>query len=269
MLDGSLLIRIFFISLFFFTIPSILLSAPIIIAHRGGALISPENTKAALQKSIKANISYIELDIQLSKDGIPILFHDDTLSRLTEGMIDEPVTRFKLKELKSIDIGSWFSSKYHSERILSLEEAFSIVPPHVGLMIEIKDCAVDHSTFIQAVNTVLKKAKETHEKVVVGSLTPALIKELLKNPPPYPLLGIVDTLHDALEFSMLNINHLAVNVDLFHNPTFISIIENKDYKLWSWVVNNKKDLNILSQYPIEAYITDDYIALNEIVAKSN
>lgn len=269
MFDRSLLhTSVYFIALVFL-LPSVLFASPIIIAHRGGARISPENTSAAFNRSVKANIPYIEFDVQMSKDGIPVVFHDDTLTRLTDGMIDDPIARFTLKDLKSIDIGSWFSSKYHEERILTLKEAFEIIPPNTGLMVELKDNEADNKAFVKAVNKVFNNFSLTHPQVVVGSLSPAIVKELLLNKPPYPIIGIVDALADAIEFSILDLKHLAVNVDLFKVPTFISLIKNRDYKLWSWVVNSKEDLNILAGFPIEGYITDDYISMKDYLTMSN
>ena len=240
MLDGSFLFKYIFFLVLVIISPSVLFTAPIIIAHRGGAALSPENTRAAFHKSLKANIPYIEFDVQISKDGIPVVFHDETFERLTDGMIDDPIEKFTLKGLKSIDIGSWFSPKYHEERILTLKEAFEIIPPNTGIMVELKDNKTDNKAFVKAVNKVFSNFILTHHQVVVGSLSPALVKELLSSNSPYPVVGIVDELADAIEFSVLDLKHLAVNVDLFTIPTFISLIENRNYKLWSWVVNSKE-----------------------------
>src|SRR2546421_12802712 len=55
------------------------------IAHRGGSRLAPENTLAAFRNALTLPVETIELDVQMSRDGYPIVFHDNTLERLTDG----------------------------------------------------------------------------------------------------------------------------------------------------------------------------------------
>ena len=58
---------------------------PMLIAHRGGSLEAPENTLAAFRHAIEVGAKYVELDVQMSKDGVLVVIHDDTLDRTTNG----------------------------------------------------------------------------------------------------------------------------------------------------------------------------------------
>ncbi len=89
-------------------------------AHRGASHYAPENTFAAFYKGLELGAQGIETDIQVTKDKKFVLFHDDTLKRITGD--DALVKDYSLDELKQKDFGSWFSHIYKAERILTLQE---------------------------------------------------------------------------------------------------------------------------------------------------
>ncbi len=55
------------------------------VAHRGGSSLAPENTLAAFRNALRYPVDAIELDVQMSSDGRAVVFHDETIERLTEG----------------------------------------------------------------------------------------------------------------------------------------------------------------------------------------
>ena len=61
------------------------MNSPLLIAHRGGAAEAPENMLAAFRYSLSLGIRWFELDVQMSKDGVPVVIHDETLDRTTNG----------------------------------------------------------------------------------------------------------------------------------------------------------------------------------------
>ncbi len=110
--------------------------APLVIAHRGASGYHPENTMAAFSRAVALGADMIECDIQLSKDGIPMVIHDEELSRTTNGK--GFVRDFTAKELQKLDAGSWFSQKNAGERIPTLQEVLHFVKGKVSINIEIK-----------------------------------------------------------------------------------------------------------------------------------
>lgn len=91
------------------------------IAHRGWSGKAPENTLTAIVKALNhPQIDGIEIDVQLSKDGIPVIIHDFTLERTTSGR--GKVGDQTYAELENLDAGSWFSREYADEKIPSLEQ---------------------------------------------------------------------------------------------------------------------------------------------------
>jgi glycerophosphoryl diester phosphodiesterase len=96
-----------------------------IIAHRGFSAAAPENTLAAIEAAIAAGADALEFDVHVSRDGTPVLFHDATLKRTTDGR--GPLKDHSLAELRALDAGSWFGRGFAGERIPSLAEALECV----------------------------------------------------------------------------------------------------------------------------------------------
>lgn len=111
----------------------------LLIAHRGGAALAPENTLAACKNVIKIGVDFIELDVWKSVDGHLVAIHDDTVDRTTNGTGKGDI--FTLEELKELDAGSKFSPEFADEKIPTLKEALELVSDeeiHTGICIEIK-----------------------------------------------------------------------------------------------------------------------------------
>jgi glycerophosphoryl diester phosphodiesterase len=108
----------------------------LVIAHRGASYDAPENTMSAFELAHRRQADMIELDVQLSKDSVPVVFHDDSLNKKSTGK--GPVHSLTVKELKQLDSGSWYSSEFAGEQILLLEEVLAWAKGKILLNIEIK-----------------------------------------------------------------------------------------------------------------------------------
>lgn len=111
-----------------------------IIAHRGASAYYPENTLASFDGAIRLGAEMVELDVQLTRDGEVIVFHDDTLSRCTDGR--GRTADHRLSELKKLDAGIRFGAEFRGTRIPTLEEALSFCGGKIAVNIEIKAGAV-------------------------------------------------------------------------------------------------------------------------------
>ncbi|TJY69210.1 esterase [Arthrobacter sp. CAU 1506] len=118
--------------------------APLLIGHRGAAGTAPENTVAAFKDGRASGADFFEIDVQLSADGVPFLFHDDTPARTTnvEDVFPErasdPITSFTWAELQQLDAGSYFGAEFAGERIPHLDDAAKVATVNTGVYIEIK-----------------------------------------------------------------------------------------------------------------------------------
>jgi glycerophosphoryl diester phosphodiesterase len=114
---------------------------PTIIGHRGARTNAPENTLAGLRRAHQEGATWVEFDVKLTKDGIPILIHDETLERTTNGR--GPVRDLPLAAIKLVDAGcpQVFGGRFKGERIPTLEESLALLRElGMGFNIEIKPC---------------------------------------------------------------------------------------------------------------------------------
>ncbi|MGL6065411.1 MAG: glycerophosphodiester phosphodiesterase [Fusobacteriaceae bacterium] len=137
-----------------------------VFAHRGASALSPENTLVAFKKAIELGAKGIELDVQLSKDGVVMVMHDDTLDRTTNGK--GRLEKFNLEELKKLDSGFWYDKSYCEEKIPTLEEVIKILPENVRLNIEFKPDKKNVSKIAQEVYKILERYN-CSEQVIISS----------------------------------------------------------------------------------------------------
>ncbi|MBT3660936.1 MAG: glycerophosphodiester phosphodiesterase [Rhodospirillaceae bacterium] len=108
-----------------------------VIGHRGAAGHAPENTLASLRKAAELGVRWVEFDVMLSGDGVPVLFHDDKLARTTNGR--GWLAGHDLAALKRLDSGSWFGPRFAGEPIATLSEALVVLSElGLGANIEVK-----------------------------------------------------------------------------------------------------------------------------------
>lgn len=108
---------------------------PHIVAHRGGGILAPENTLAAIDVAISSGHKMIELDAKLARDGQIFLLHDDTLERTSNGW--GIAGQLMWDELSQLDVGSWYGAAYCGESLPLLSAVAARCVKH-GLMVNIE-----------------------------------------------------------------------------------------------------------------------------------
>ncbi len=105
-------------------------------AHRGASGIAPENTLAAVRRAWELGAGMVEVDLQLTRDGHWVVFHDTRLERTSSGQ--GPLHARLLAELRALDAGSWFGPDFQNERIPTLEELLLVARGRLRLNLELK-----------------------------------------------------------------------------------------------------------------------------------
>lgn len=165
------------------TIPS---GLPTVIGHRGAAAEAPENTLAGLRRARHSGARWVEVDAKLSGDGVPILFHDETLERTTDG--SGPVHGRSFGELRRLDAGAWFADGHAGERIPSLDEALDLcLALGLGLNLEIKPCAGRERETAAAVVAALRaRAAEDLPPLLLSSFRRVCLEAAAELAPDLP-----------------------------------------------------------------------------------
>ncbi|KJF27416.1 hypothetical protein TZ02_08700 [Clostridium aceticum] len=170
------------------------------MAHRGWSSRGPENTLYAIELALKEKkIDKIEIDVQMTKDGIIVLHHDFELGRTSNGK--GLISEYSYEELLKLDFGGWFSADFTGERILTLKEVLDLIGNTKDLIIEIKKggsmyphiatelCHVLKpyslkNIYVKSFNhEVVKEVADINHKIKTGILIygkPVLLKEQMK-----------------------------------------------------------------------------------------
>ncbi len=114
---------------------------PTIIGHRGARSNAPENTLAGLRRAHEEGARWVEFDVKLTKDNVPILLHDETLDRTSNGR--GAARDLPLESIKLVDAGcpAVFGDRFKGERIPTLAEALSLMLKlDMGFNLEVKPC---------------------------------------------------------------------------------------------------------------------------------
>jgi glycerophosphoryl diester phosphodiesterase len=115
------------------------LTIPHVIGHRGAAAHAPENTLAGFRRAKALGCGMVEFDVKLTRNRVPILMHDDTLERTTNGQ--GAVMNADFAAIRTLDAGRYFSPDFTGERIPTLEEALKLaLELDLAVNIEIKPC---------------------------------------------------------------------------------------------------------------------------------
>ncbi len=93
--------------------------AAVIVGHRGDRAEAPENTMPSLELAMD-ELDFVETDVQLSRDGVPVLFHDTDLERVTGDR--RSVGELDLAELAELDVGAWYGREFAGERMPTLAQ---------------------------------------------------------------------------------------------------------------------------------------------------
>ena len=146
------------------------LKIPKIIGHRGCASYAPENTLEGLHTAADMGVEWVELDVKLTKDDIPVIFHDDTVERTTNG--SGALKDFTLQELKELDAGSWFAEGFYGCTIPTLEEAVDVLLERdLGLNLEIKPCPGREKESAEIALDMLSTIWDDHDKLLISSFS--------------------------------------------------------------------------------------------------
>src|SRR5215210_4106815 len=123
------------------------LEGPVLnIGHRGASAYAPEHTFASYDLALEQGADYIEIDLQMTADGVLVAMHDKTLNRTADAPEGVPerycrglVSKKTLEQIKMCDVGSWFGPEYAGEQIPTLDEIFERYGTSVNYYIETKN----------------------------------------------------------------------------------------------------------------------------------
>jgi glycerophosphoryl diester phosphodiesterase len=229
---------------------------PQVIAHRGSSGQAPENTLASLHLAGQQGIKWVEIDVMLSGDGIPVIFHDDYLSRTTNG--EGLIHKTPLAQLKLLDAGSWKGEEYHQESIPTLREAIEVISQYgMGLNLELKPCeGLEEETSAASID-ILKQYWPKKLPLLLSSFNYfSLISAKVLWPEVdrgYNVSAIPKTWRERLEY--LDCSGLHIHQSFF-DAEQVSEIKAAGYKVLAFTINNECLALELYEQGLDAVFSD-------------
>ncbi|CCB87413.1 MULTISPECIES: glycerophosphodiester phosphodiesterase [Parachlamydia] len=242
--------------------PNLPLTAPIAnIAHRGNSKDAPENTLCAFQQALDIGVDYIEIDVHLTKDGIPIVIHDLFLSR-TLPHARGSVADFSFSELQKWDAGIWFDPNFAGQKVPSLEDVLVLCRGKCGLMVEIKEGSASPNELAEV---VLKIISAEANKVVVGSLSSEIMKALRERQSSQPLVSIIEEEKEWQQHVQYEPDIVAMHYGLI-TQRMLSLLKQMKKKVWVWTVDDPGMMNYLIQAHVDGIISNCPRELKQVLS---
>jgi glycerophosphoryl diester phosphodiesterase len=211
------------------------------MAHRGWSGKAPENTMTAIRLALaEPAIQAMEIDVQLSRDGVPVLIHDFTLGRTTNGK--GLVKNHTLEELRELDAGSWLDEKFAGERIPTLEEALLAVKGRCTLNIELKATSDMYPGIAEKVLELLEQHDMKHE-VYITSFDHDLIRQV-RELDATVLTGLIVSGRPVLMMEQLQeagANILSMGYPYLTRELTVEAIE-RGYKVVAWTLDDPEHI---------------------------
>ncbi|WP_099159451.1 glycerophosphodiester phosphodiesterase [Virgibacillus ndiopensis] len=217
------------------------------VAHRGYSAMYPENTLSSFQAAIDLGYSHMELDVHLSKDGVPVVMHDHTIDRMTNGSGE--IRDYTLKELQQFVIND-------EERIPTLEEVLILAKDCIIVSIELKHPKL-YKGIEEKLYDVIRKVGMLNQVYVISfdHRSLARLRNISKEIEIGPLVNKLKR-SDFRLIDKLDATHIAVNYNGL-NEEYIKRYEEADVQLVVWTVNSLKQMKYLQQYPSLLITTDE------------
>jgi len=225
----------------------------LVIAHRGASGHAPENTLAAFKQALAFGATFIETDLQLTRDARFVAIHDDTVDRTTNGQ--GAVHDMTLAEVRKLDAGSWFGSEFAGERVPTLDEILQFSKKNdVVFYLELKpggSWGGEH-----ALIGSLRESGEIARSVVISF--DAGILAAIRKIEPTLMTGLLydgqidDPLEKAVE---IGARQVAVRGDLV-TPWMLGQARRRDLQVVCWTVNHPAHMRMLMSAGVDGIMSD-------------
>ncbi|EHH0749611.1 glycerophosphoryl diester phosphodiesterase [Vibrio vulnificus] len=227
---------------------------PMIVGHRGVAGSYPENTRVSVQAAIDLGLSWVEIDVQPTKDNVLVVCHDHTIDRCSNGK--GRVDAYSLKELQAFDFGGWFDEAFAGEPIMTLESLLNLAAEYdLGLNIEVKVDNHDVAEVALNLKNLLDKSPLTADKILLSSFSHDIILQLHQHCPGYKLGVLSERLSQRDRQVLKEVNAFSCNLNYrWITEKHIRDLKTGGYQIWCYTVNQADKFRYLDK--VDAIFSD-------------
>ena len=238
---------------------------PLIFAHRGASRLAPENTLAAFRRAVEIGADGVELDVQLSADGVPVVIHDATVDRTTDGSGE--VRDLTLAQLQELDAGSYAGAAFTGERIPTLEETLVEVGDKLLVDIELKYPTLETTRLEAQVIEVIRR-RGMQKRVWLSSFKPYALHTARRWGPEIPC-GL---LYGPLSLTSLLLAPITPHEALHPYAGLVGErlmwwARRRGQRVIAWTVDDPDQARQLAAWGVDAIITNTPEALLDIISR--
>lgn len=229
---------------------------PSVMGHRGAAAYAPENTLPSFEEAKRLGVNWVEFDVKLSAEGIPIIFHDQTLDRTTNG--HGAVSKSSLADLRQLDAGHWMGERFMGTSIPTLEETLHLLLAR-GLSpnIELKPCPGRESETAVATLDLLAKLWPAANPVLLSSFSEPALAAALQHSPHIPRGLLIWQRPDDWLRRLIQLRCLTLHVaHQSLTPEWVERIKGEGYGLAVYTVNEARRAAALYHWGVDCVISD-------------
>ncbi len=232
-----------------------------IVGHRGSASSAPENTLASFGLAIEQGVDFLETDVQLTADGVPVLMHDPKVDRTTDG--SGPLRQYTLQRLRALDAGSWFAPEFAGEPVPTLEEFADLLVSSVSTraFIELKG-DWDAERIAAAID--LLRSRGLSNRTVLASFERDTLDALHRSAPEFATILLTRELDEsALDFALdLQVSAVCARDTLLHaNRKALERLHEAGIGLVGYTLNTPEQWEAADAIGLDYFVTDDPVAL--------
>lgn len=233
-----------------------------ITAHRGFSYAAPENTMYAFEYAVESGADYIELDVQLTADEQVVVFHDEKISRVTDGT--GILSDYTYAELQEFSAGCKFrkSDEFDNAKIPLLSDVFENIGDRILYNVEIKDKGNTKLTTQKTVELIEEYGLEN--SCYITSFSYNILKEVKKINPEIKT-GLIANSTAVTSFAKLrNIDALSLN-HIFVNSAVVNEAHRNGKRVFVWTVDGTSDMQKMISLGVDNIITNRPDKAEEIV----
>jgi glycerophosphoryl diester phosphodiesterase len=260
--------------------PSMNTSKLLNVAHRGASGHAPEHTIPSYELGEEMKGDYIEVDLQMTKDGTLIAMHDESVDRTTNGT--GLVKDYTLEQIKELDAGSWFNEKYPEKanpayegiQVPTLEEVIQTFGTGARYYIETKSPDV-YPGMEEELLRVLNKynltgVNERSSKVFIQSFSQASLLKMHNLNPNLPLIQLISYKEPATISSdeLQELSEYAVGIGMSASKideTYVQKVRNAGLLIHPYTVNDKEEMTRLLDWGVTGMFTNYPDLLNDVL----
>lgn len=231
---------------------------PPVIAHRGASRAAPENTLAAIRVAREQGVNWVELDVKITYDGVPVLMHDETLDRTTNG--SGFVAEAAWNEISKLNAGSFFGSQYEDELVPHLSDAINLLLQNkLSLIIELKPCpGRAKATTMVTMIELAKLWPEGQLYPVISSFDVESLEMAAQLEPHWPRCLIMEGWDEDWRKKMGQVKACTLSVDeSLLTPERVEVLKSLRLPLLAYTVNDPARAKELLSWGVTAVYSDD------------